>query len=320
MATPAAACEARGHSLNARQARQAADSPFPQLAVVFLGGCVSKIVYHYCGADAFLSIVKGGRLWISDARKTNDRQELRWFKDLAFEHLDIEAKSSEEVNALLVDLDLQFNLIHDISDYFVCCFSEERDSVPQWSAYAERGTGYAIGFDVNALRMAVDAPIVDSSYSIAPGESGSKEWGFGPVFYAEKNATVDQLKHLSMLIDVEPLFGNSASDVAREYIDRACAFCKHPDFRTELEWRMVLNATLSAKQGGGAGVGLGPKLWRRGAYGLTPYFETPDVRSCIREVVIGPANIDGAAQDYVVEFLKAFGVKARVGVSNSPYR
>ena len=277
-------------------------------------------IYHYCGADAFLSIVKRGRLWMSDARKTNDRQELQWFKDLAFEHLDTESKNSEEIKALLVDLDLQFNLIRDISDYFICCFSEDRDSVPQWSAYAERGTGYAIGFDVNALRLAIGAPLIDSSYSIAPGESDSTEWGFGPVFYAEKSASVEQLKHLSMLIDIEPLFGKAAPNVAREYIDRVCAYGKHPDFRTEREWRMVFNATLSAKRPQGAEMLSAQKQWRKGAYGLTPYFETPDLRGCIREVVIGPANVDRESQEYVSEFLKSVGAKPKVGVSNSPYR
>ncbi|WP_446326723.1 DUF2971 domain-containing protein [Burkholderia pseudomallei] len=284
-----------------------------------------KTIYHYCGADAFLSIIKGGRLWVSDARKTNDRQELRWFKDLAFEHLDTESKNSEEIKALLVELDLQFTLIHDISDYFVCCFSEERDSVPQWSAYAERGTGYAIGFDVNALRLAIGAPLIDSTYSIAPSETASedpapKEWGFGPVFYAEQNASGQQLKHLSMLIDIEPLFGKNAPDVAREYIDRVCAFAKHPDFRTEREWRMVFNATLSARRAKEAGAAPEKKQWRKGVYGLTSYFETPDIRSCVKEVVIGPANIDRAWQEYVGDFLTTFGVEARVGVSNSPYR
>lgn len=286
---------------------------------------MSKTIYHYCGADAFLSIIKGGRLWVSDARKTNDRQELRWFKDLAFEHLDTKSKKSKEIKALLVDLDLQFNLIRDISDYFVCCFSEDRDSVPQWSAYAERGTGYALGFDVNALRLAIGAPLIDSTYSIAPGEATSEdlapeEWGFGPVFYAEQHATGQQLKHLNMLIDIEPLFGRSAPDVAREYIDRVCAFCKHPDFRTEQEWRMVFNATLSDRRAKAASAAPAQKQWRRGAYGLTPYFETPNIRSCIKEVVIGPANIDRTSQEYVGEFLKAFEVKAKVGVSNSPYR
>ncbi|MET3214170.1 UNVERIFIED_ORG: hypothetical protein ABIC48_001914 [Burkholderia territorii] len=128
-----------------------------------------EAIQRWSAALEFISIIKGGRLWVSDARKANDRQQLRWFKDLAFEHLDTEPKSSEEIKALLVDLDLQCNLIHDISDYFVCYFSEERESVPQWSAYAERGTGYAVGFDVNALRLAIGAPLTISDRDMTKG-------------------------------------------------------------------------------------------------------------------------------------------------------
>ncbi|RQP36507.1 DUF2971 domain-containing protein [Burkholderia ubonensis] len=281
---------------------------------------VPNTVYHYCGAEAFLSILKGGSLWVSDARKTNDRQELEWFKSLAFRYLEAQSKGNADLKAVLDKLDFHFEVIQGISDYFVCCFSEERDSVPQWAAYAERGAGFAVGFDANALRMAVGAPLFDSTYSVHAGEQGSEEWGFAPVFYGEPTAESDQIKHLRMLIDIEPLFSDKdASLVAWEYIDRVCAFCKHPDFRTEREWRIVHNATLSQQDGRGR-ENPAEKRWRHGPYGLTPYFETPDVRGCIREIVIGPANVDRNVPEYVGQFLQSVAVNAKIDVSKSPYR
>ncbi|CAE6858346.1 hypothetical protein R69619_07798 [Paraburkholderia nemoris] len=282
---------------------------------------VPNTVYHYCGADSFLSIVKGGHLWVSDARKTNDRQELNWFKDLAFQYLEMHSKSDKDIKTVFENLDFRFELVQGISDYFVCCFSEERDSVPQWAAYAERGAGFAIGFDVNALRIAIDAPLFDSRYSVPPGQSGSEEWSFARVFYGVPGAEDEQLKHLRMLIDIEPLFTDKdASTVAWEHIDRVCAFCKHPDFQTENEWRIVHNATHSAMRGGQSNDGTAEKRWRRGPYGLTPYFETPNITGCITEVVIGPACIDREAPEYVSKFLESVGVNAKVSVSKSPYR
>ncbi|MGS1040666.1 DUF2971 domain-containing protein [Burkholderia glumae] len=279
------------------------------------------VVYHYCGADAFLNILEKGRLWVSDARKTNDRRELEWFKGLAFAHLDSHSKRDEKLKALYVELDLHFGLIEGISDYYVCCFSEDRDSVPQWSAYADRGAGFAIGFDVNALRMAVGAPLVDSNYSIVPNEKSSDEWGFGPVFYGEEGVGGDQLDHLMNLIDLNSLLDLDAAKSAREYIDRVCAFCKHPGFVTEREWRIVHNASLARKNAGSDGEPPRDTRWRKGAYGLTPYRETPNIAHCVREVVIGPANVDRGAQEHVSQFLKFAGVDAaRVSLSESPYR
>ncbi|SDD40467.1 Protein of unknown function [Paraburkholderia lycopersici] len=236
-------------------------------------------------------------------------------------HLKNHSKRDNQRNAIIADLDLHFELIQDISDYYICCFSEEPDSVPQWAAYAERGTGFSIGFDVNALRKAVDAPLVDSSYSIVPGEAGSGPWGLGPVFYAEENTQNEQLDHLMMLIDIEPSFGLDASKVAREYIDRVCAFCKHPDFRTEHEWRIVHNVTLSRERAKEL-VDVSPDInWRKSIYGLTPYLETPSLKECIREVIIGPSNADNGAENYIRQFLDDSGIKnAKVTVSQSPYR
>jgi hypothetical protein len=168
--------------------------------------------------------------------------------------------------------------------------------------------------------MAVGAPLFDSTYSVPPGGQSSDEWGFAPVFYGELSTESDQIKHLRMLIDIDPLFSEKdASIVGWEYIDRVCAFCKHPDFRTEREWRIVHNATLS-QQDSSRSKRPAEKRWRRSPYGLTPYFEMPDIRGCVREVVIGPANVDREAPEYVSQFLRSVGVKAEVDVSRSPYR
>jgi hypothetical protein len=169
--------------------------------------------------------------------------------------------------------------------------------------------------------MAIGAPLFDSTYSVSPEQSNSDEWSFGRVFYGAPGAEDEQLKHLRMLIDIEPLFvDKDASTVAWEHIDRVCAFCKHPDFRSEKEWRIVHNATRSAMQRGQPSGDTGEKRWRRGPYGLTPYFETADIKTCITEVVIGPANIDRETPEYVSKFLESVRVSAKVGVSKSPYR
>ncbi|PQV48571.1 hypothetical protein B0G83_10898 [Paraburkholderia sp. BL21I4N1] len=61
----------------------------------------ANTVYHYCGAESFLSILRTGCLWVSDARKTNCRRELEWFKDLALKHI---AKSMAKGEKMMSDL------------------------------------------------------------------------------------------------------------------------------------------------------------------------------------------------------------------------
>ncbi|MFM0046287.1 DUF2971 domain-containing protein [Paraburkholderia sediminicola] len=282
----------------------------------------ASTVYHYCGAESFLSILRTGRLWVSDARKTNDRRELDWFKDLALKHI---AKSAAKGDKVMSDLHLalrvRFELVEDVSDYYVCCFSEKKDSVPQWVAYADRGTGFAIGFDVNALRKKIGAALLSSNYSPVPFGASASGWGFGPVVYAEDGTANTQIDDLMGLIVSAPFEGEDAADSARDYIDRVCAFCKHPDFQTEHEWRIVCNTSLLRKTAGLAGSDMLPDTkWRKGAYGFTPYRETVSVLDCVREVIVGPGNADRDSIEYVKQFLRFSGVEAKVFPSASPYR
>nr|WP_230945262.1 DUF2971 domain-containing protein [Burkholderia cepacia] len=294
------------------------------LSIIEAGGrmATASTVYHYCGAESFLSILRNGRLWVSDARKTNDRRELEWFKDLALKHI---AKSAEKGDKMLSDLHkalrVRFELIEDVSDYYVCCFSEKKDSVSQWVAYADSGTGFAIGFDVNALREKISAALLSPSYSPVPFGAGANGWGFGPVVYVEEGIVNAQIDDLMSAIVSAPFIGEESADTARDHIDRVCAFCKHPDFQTEHEWRIVCNTSFLRKAAGLTGSEMLPDTkWRKGAYGLTPYHETVNVLDCIKEVIVGPGNADRDSLEYVKQFLRFSGVKAQISLSASPYR
>jgi len=35
---------------------------------------------------------------------------------------------------------------------FICCFSELKDSLNQWTLYADNGSGMALGFDVEKIK------------------------------------------------------------------------------------------------------------------------------------------------------------------------
>ncbi|MFM0752611.1 DUF2971 domain-containing protein [Paraburkholderia strydomiana] len=279
-------------------------------------------IYHYCDPQAFVSVMQTGKFWVSDARKTNDRRELAVFKELAFEHITELAALDGSVQIFASQLDFHFDAVEGISNYYVCCFSEAGDSVPQWVAYGERGTGFAIGLDANAVREAIGAPMLDASYRDLDFEAQRSTWLFGPTIYAESGKKTESLlRALAKLIDKD---GKLGTQPARDFIDRLCAFYKDQSFSTEREWRIIYNSsqTLLERLGEQADSAITkpPTLWRQGRYGLTPYVHTPDLRKCIREIVIGPSNIDSTTQTYVTQFLQSLNIGCDVRLSKSPYR
>ncbi|KGC30082.1 MULTISPECIES: DUF2971 domain-containing protein [Burkholderia] len=280
------------------------------------------IIYHYCDPQAFVSIMQTGKFWVSDARKTNDRRELAVFKELAFDHIRELARLDASVQTFSSQLDFHFDAVAGISEYYVCCFSEADDSIPQWVAYGERGTGFAIGLDVNEVRNAIGAPILDSSYRDLDFEGSQSKWLFGKTIYAESGKKTESLlKFLAKLICNDQDLGTQP---ARDFIDRLCAFYKDQSFSSEQEWRIIYNSSLNVLDR----LGEDPKaanenlttLWRQGRYGLTPYICTPDLRRCIREIIIGPSNIDRATHTYVTQFLQSLNIECDVRQSKSPYR
>lgn len=54
---------------------------------------MDQILYHYCGLEVFLSIIKNSTLWLSDIRKSNDYVECVHCRD----------KINEKINVFLED-------------------------------------------------------------------------------------------------------------------------------------------------------------------------------------------------------------------------
>ena len=109
---------------------------------------MDQILYHYCGLDAFLSIIKNSTLWLSDIRKSNDYLECVYCRD----------KINEKIRGFLEDdkealeaWDFGYNINSDLSMdmiSYVACFSENKDQLSQWRGYADNGAGIAVGLPV----------------------------------------------------------------------------------------------------------------------------------------------------------------------------
>lgn len=125
-----------------------------------------KSIYHYCSVDTFMAIIQNKTLRLSDLNKTNDYMEKKWAKKLIIDALK-EKLSEYEIN---FDLDEDYwydenshshltyykneveRIVDDKSPILITCFSQERDRLSQWRAYAEDGRGVAIGFNYRVLR------------------------------------------------------------------------------------------------------------------------------------------------------------------------
>lgn len=187
----------------------------------------NEIIYHYCDANAFMSITQNRELWFSDVFAMNDFQEMHWGYGV------FEAAASQLLEEIPREFIDQINIVvHGTGNNIlplICCFSRDGDVLSQWRAYAQDGKGYAIGFDATEL-------------SNLPARSLR-------IVY-EKNAQLDYIKNwIRALYDVEKQDNFSYSDdfymaVTHFAID-LCSL-KNPGFREELEVRLVHTVNLIA--------------------------------------------------------------------------
>jgi len=121
-----------------------------------------NILYHYCSADAFYEIIKSKSLRLSDITKSNDSQELKW----VFTRFKKEFTSAYMKKYGQTGTDERFEKVMEYADgifhkSYVCCFSEDGDSLNQWRGYAADGTGLSLGIDASSIYN-------ESTFSIKP--------------------------------------------------------------------------------------------------------------------------------------------------------
>ncbi len=69
-----------------------------------------NILYHYCPVDTMLKILQNYCIWLSDAEKTNDKNELKYFAEQVEKMiLNIVESYQGEVNSDLLTLEKKEN-------------------------------------------------------------------------------------------------------------------------------------------------------------------------------------------------------------------
>jgi hypothetical protein len=117
------------------------------------------VMYHYCSAATFHSIISNRTIRFSDLNLLNDAEEGRWGYDVFLEAAN-RILSRQEIPELLPEVPVDFiDRVDAVWHYssltissFLACFSVEGDSLSQWRAYADDGRGFSIGFSLRELR------------------------------------------------------------------------------------------------------------------------------------------------------------------------
>lgn len=217
------------------------------------------IVYHYTSPDAFLSIIQNQAIRFTDIRYLNDRAEGIYCVKLL---LDFVGKNSgkypyfeEAINQLLKGNDwariqnletteVHFNEIprmpYKAERVFVFCACAEPDLLNMWNYYVNNGAyqGYNIGLRVKELLKTFDTPdqnIIDAFHVY-----------YGNVLYDEKR----QMSEIRMLAESIERGIEATPDKKRAikyaqlnlrgYINAQGAFYKHPKFKAENEFRIII--------------------------------------------------------------------------------
>lgn len=266
-------------------------------------------LFHYTDAAGLVGVLAGkGELWATDVRCMNDTNELTLGTSLLNET--IRARAAHVAQPLLARL-----LTHPayVSGFlFATSFSSKSDLLSQWRAYADNGSGFALGFrsaELNKLTLeGKELPkyLVRVEYRPRAQERRAQ-------------TLIDRL-----LETLAPLASGSLDDQDDQLLATAlgltlptfAAASKNLGFEEEAEHRIVLRSYQDPLLAPGAKPGLTmPSCrFRAGKYGITPYVKLrfPDgiLTQALSRIVIGPRAISPDTEQKLRALLANAGVKA----------
>lgn len=106
-----------------------------------------SILYHYCNAASFASIVQSRSIWLSSLTLSNDTMEGRLVNRAVMEL----ARKDGLDEYLLQRLEESLCILEQTFDGLGFCLSEHGDLLSQWRGYADNASGLSIGFSQTYL-------------------------------------------------------------------------------------------------------------------------------------------------------------------------
>ena len=220
-----------------------------------------KMLYHYCSTRKMANIIRGGQLWMSDVRKSNDYEEIQLFyphilykaeclyEQAPFDFVYKNLKNMKAVRRIFQDVDCYIQESFDNGSFtsYVACFCENGDDLSLWRGYAGNGEGCAIGFSYDGL---VECCKKSNGGIILKKVEYCEEDKINELVEENAQKLVVELKNLEQ--DIHKFFPTDVTDEQRN-----CAYAmflfsktkrimmdslmyKRYDFKEEKEWRMYI--------------------------------------------------------------------------------
>lgn len=235
------------------------------------------LLYHYCSMSTLLAIIESGSLRLSSISHMSDQMEHRWFRKICKDILDELASSQPQPKDFLNQQMLSLDPLNQpgLPLLFCCCFSAVRDRLSQWRAYADNGTGVAIGFNPTHL---------------CPREGFDNLW-LTQVIYSKSKQRVVARKLVERIRRPFEKSGQTGKDLTATYIEAGRH--KNAAYSEEKEWRL-LHYPYPQKSGSDFGKSISKPGFCVSGRMLVPFvalrFDSNHSESPISEIVFGPNN------------------------------
>lgn len=282
-------------------------------------------LYHYTDGRGLKGVLETGQIWFTDYRHLNDPSELIHGINMAHDVARMLANGADGRVRMFLNLfiDMFRHANFDATlEFFIASFSQDRDDLGQWRAYADNGRGYAIGF-AQRLFHVVEQPPTDRlrefvgqvRYSIDEVHARHRQ----PLEEAASMFLAAVSENAALVSDMAvgiPFMQEFARAVIAMPLIWNCLTTKHPAYAHEREVRLVIMGMPAV---------LSPHVTTRlRGSEIVPYIAQPmpiRERSNIAEIVVGPAAPQDAERS-LRTLLKSLGVDPKLQVSRSdiPYR
>lgn len=196
----------------------------------------NKTVYHYCSVETFLNIIRNATLRLTDVEKSNDYAERTYMEALIIEELQKRSEQTALGYIFNQMIEENYRTLYSNANLYACCFSEEKDLLSQWRAYADNGTGVAIGFSGKYLEQ-TDKDLYGLKF---------RKVNYDPEqhrIYAK-----EQVETIIKSMEAGKNFFAAMGDVFENRIEEnSCR--KKPAFAEEKEWRLSIAMSPEARIG-----------------------------------------------------------------------
>ncbi|MGJ0847420.1 DUF2971 domain-containing protein [Tissierella praeacuta] len=256
-------------------------------------------LYHYTTINVLFNILSSGELWATKYSYLNDRSEIEYGLELLKKRINLVSTHKKMLSDSIESLKQQ-----TLSDYYLVCFSSEKDSIPMWNYYGNHD-GYNIGFKKEFFDLFYMANIENSFSNIVLKKSHlfREETSGIPFDFASRKVIYDkdfQCEILDFIIRLTDkcIDNNETYSYWRlifGLVSDHIIFMKNDAFEYENEYRIVFKMEKDYKH---------CIHFRTSKGSLIPHLIIQTkMDQFIKEINIGPFNKSDMAESGLREFL-----------------